>query len=122
MRGAATALLMLFRLAWVILLFLGLAFWWGRALRFVPVHMLVGVVVVLLLWALAALAAGAHVRSRAIPLAALWGVFVLVLGLTQTRLMTGSAHWVIRVLHLLVGIGAILLAERLAAKMKRART
>lgn len=122
MRGAVTAVQMLIRLAWVALIVLGLAFWTGRALRFVPVHMLVGVVFVLLLWALAGLAAGARVRSRSTPLIVLWAALVLMLGLTQTRLMVGGAHWVIQVLHLLAGIVALLLAERLAAKVKRART
>ena len=41
-----------------------------------------------------------------------------VLGLTQTRLLTGSAHWLIEVLHLLVGVAAVGMAEGLAARVK----
>jgi hypothetical protein len=112
---------MLIRLIWLVQIVLGLAFWTGRGVRFVSVHMLLGVVFVLLLWALVAVAAGARAKSRTIPLLVLWAALVLVLGLTQTRLMVGGAHWVIQVLHLLVGVGALFIAERLAAKVKRAR-
>ena len=44
---------------------------------------------------------------------------VLVLGMTQNRLLVDGAHSIIQVLHLLVGIAAIGLAESLAAKIKR---
>jgi len=62
-----------------------------------------------------------RVRTGLTPLTVLWGALTLALGLTQTRLMVGGAHWVIQVLHLLVGLGGIVLAERLAAKVKRGR-
>ena len=120
MRGAFKGLQMLIRFAWLIQIALGIAFWAGHGLRFVPVHMLVGIVFVVLLWALCALAPAARVRTGLVPLTAVWGVLTLALGLTQRGLMTGGAHWVIQVLHLLVGIVAIVLAERLAAKMKAA--
>jgi hypothetical protein len=70
------------------------------------------------LWTLAALAARAGVRPPLVALAAVWGLIVPILGLTQTRLLVGSAHWLIEVLHLLVGVGAIGLAEGLAARIK----
>jgi hypothetical protein len=35
-------------------------------------------------------------------------------------LLTGDFHWIIQVLHLLVGLGAIGQAEGLAARIKRA--
>ncbi|HXX40215.1 MAG TPA: hypothetical protein VEP50_19025 [bacterium] len=119
MRGAVTALQMLIRLVWVVQVVLGMLLWAGRALRFLPVHMLVGVVFVLLLWMLSALVMAGRVRTGLTPLTVLWGALTLALGLTQTRLMIGGAHWVVQVLHLLVGIGGIVLAERLAAKVKR---
>ncbi len=40
---------------------------------------------------------------------------VPILGLTQTQLLPGQSHWVIEVVHLLVGLGAIGLAEWMAA-------
>lgn len=88
-------------------------------LTLIPVHMMVGMVLVLLLWALAVLAARAGVRPGFVALAIVWGFVVPILGITQTRLLPGSAHWVIEVLHLLVGLGAIGQAEGLAARIKQ---
>ena len=51
-----------------------------------------------------------------------WSLVVLVLGITQNRLLVDGAHSIIQVLHLLVGIAGIGLAERLAAKIKRKAT
>jgi len=45
-----------------------------------------------------------------------------VLGITQNRLLVDGARSIIQVLHLLVGIAGIGLAERLAAKIKRKAT
>jgi hypothetical protein len=94
------------------------SFWTDHALTLVPVHMLVGFVLVFSLWALAVLAARAGVHPGLVALAIGWGFIVPVLGLTQERLLPGDVHWVIQVLHLLVGLGAIGLAERLARRIK----
>ncbi len=68
---------------------------------------------------LAILAALAGVSARLVALAIVWGFVVPLLGITQTQLLSGDYHWVIQVLHLLVGLGAIGLAERLAGRMRR---
>jgi hypothetical protein len=96
---------------------LGLLFWNGRALTLVPVHMMVGLGFVLGLWVLAGLAARAGVRPGLVLVAALWGIAVLALGITQGRLLPGPAHWVVAVLHLLVGFAAMALAALLAAQI-----
>ena len=118
MKIATTVLQMLVRLSGLTLIVLGMLFWTGHALTLIPVHMLVGFVLVLSLWALAVLAARAGVHPGLVILAMLWGGLVPVLGLTQDRLLPGDAHWVIQVLHLLVGLGAIGQAEGLAARIK----
>ena len=41
------------------------------------------------------------------------------LGLTQSQLLPGDAHWVVQVLHLLVGLVAMGLAQDLAARTRR---
>jgi hypothetical protein len=105
MRRATTTAQMLVRTFGVIQLVLGGLFWTGNALDLVPLHMLVGFLLVLGLWTLAALAA-------------VWGLIVPILGLNQDQLLVGSAHWVIEVLHLLVGLGAIGQAEGLAARIR----
>jgi hypothetical protein len=112
---------MLVRLIGLIMIVLGLLFWTGNALTLIPIHMLLGIVLVLLLWTLAVVAMRAGVQRGLVALAILWGLIVLALGMTQTQLLPGDAHWVIRVLHLLVGLGALGLAERLAANIKQAQ-
>jgi hypothetical protein len=118
MKIATTVLQMLVRLSGLTLIVLGMLFWTGHALTLIPVHMLVGFVLVLSLWALAVLAARAGVHPAFVALAIIWGLIVPILGLTQQRLLPGEAHWVIQVLHLLVGLGAIGQAEGLAARIK----
>jgi hypothetical protein len=122
MKTAATVAQMLVRIIGLILIVLGVLFWTGNALILIPVHMLLGVALVLLLWALAVLAALSGVHWGLVALAIVWGLIVPILGLTQSQLLPGDAHWVIRVLHLLVGLGAMGQAEGLAARVKRART
>ena len=118
MKIATTVFQMLVRLSGLILISLGVLFWTGHALTLIPVHMLVGFVLVLSLWALAVLAARAGVHPAFVALAIVWGLIVPILGLTQQRLLPGDAHWVIQILHLLVGLGAIGQAEGLAARIK----
>ena len=119
MKIATSVLQTLVRLSGLTLIVLGMLFWTGHALTLIPVHMLVGFVLVLSLWTLAVLAARAGVHPAFVALAIVWGLIVPILGLTQQRLLPGDAHWVIQVLHLLVGLGAIGQAEGLAACIKR---
>jgi hypothetical protein len=122
MKTAITVAHMLVRLTGLIQIVLGVLFWTGNAITLIPVHMLSGFVLVLSAWTLAVLAARAGVSRGFVVLVIVWGVIVLVLGLTQTQLLPGDFHWVIQVLHLLVGLGAIGQAEGLAARIKNLRT
>ena len=121
MKTAPTTAQTLVRLCGLALLTLGLLFWTGNARGLIPLHMLLGLVLVLALWVLAGLAARAGVPLGLVALAVAWGLIVPALGLTQDQLLPGSAHWVIQVLHLLVGLGAIGQAEGLAARIKARR-
>jgi hypothetical protein len=118
MKTATTIVRMLVRLCGLGLLTLGLLFWTGNARALIPLHMLLGLVLVLALWTLAGLAARAGAPIGLVVLAVVWGLIVPALGLTQTQLLPGSAHWIIQVLHLLVGLGAIGQAEGLARRIK----
>jgi hypothetical protein len=118
MRSTISALQMGIRAAWLVQLALGLAFWTGNLLGLVDLHQLLGILLVLGLWTQAAMAHRAGVPGRLVAVAAVWGLLVLIVGLTQRDLLSGSAHWVIEVLHLLLGIGLIALAENLAARAK----
>ena len=118
MRAAITVAQMVVRLLGTVMLILGSLFWTGNALSLIPVHMLVGVVLVLTLWTLAILAAVRHVHPGLVTLAIAWGLLLPILGLSQASLLPGPAHWLIQVLHLLVGLAAIGLAETLARRGK----
>ena len=121
MKVAITGAQMLVRLTGLFQIVTGLLFWTGNALALLPVHMLSGLVLVLALWVLALLTARAGVGLRPVALTVLWGVLVVVLGVTQVQLLPGDFHWVIQVLHLLVGLAAMGLAERLAARSAHGR-
>ncbi len=119
MKTATTVLQMLVRLTGLIQIVLGVFLWTGNADSLIPVHTVSGLVLVLSLLALALLAARAGVQPGFVALAIVWAIIVPIVGLTQQQLLPGSAHWVIQVLHLLLGLGAIGQAENLAARMKR---
>jgi hypothetical protein len=82
--------------------------------------MLIGFTLVLTLWVLAMLAARAGVNPGLVAFALLWGALVLALGLTQQRLLPGDSHWVIQVVHLIVGLIAIGQGEGLATRISQA--
>jgi hypothetical protein len=113
-----TALQMGIRALGVVQLVLGVLFWTGNALGLVDLHQLLGILLVLGLWTMAALAHRAGVPAGLVAAAAVWGLLVVIVGLTQRELLAGSAHWVIEVIHLLLGIGLLALAENLATRAK----
>ncbi len=121
MRTAMMVIRILIRLLGLIMIALGLLFWTGNAQNFIGLHMLLGIVLVLVLWVQAILAARSGVSLGLVVLAVIWGVVVVALGMTQNRLLPSDAHWVIKVLHLLVGIGALGIADRLAASIQPIR-
>jgi hypothetical protein len=116
-----TAAQMVIRVTGVLLLILGLLFWTGEALSLIPVHMLLGVILVLALWVLAAVASQMGVPIGMTVGAAILGLLVGWLGFSQTNLLPGSAHWVIQVLHLLLGMAAIAVAEMIGGRVRRDR-
>jgi hypothetical protein len=113
---------MVARLSGLIVLILGLLFWTGQYLQFVQLHMGFGVVLVLALWTLAFLAFRAGVDRSIVAIAVAWGLAVPILGGVQLNLPPGGGYGIVRVIHLLLGLGAIGLAERLAARIKRKQT
>ena len=116
MKRAMEAILILFRLSGLVQLVLGVAFWTGHRMDLVPFHMVNGMVFVLALWALAALGFRAGASGSLVMLSFVWSLLVTALGVTQTRLLPGDWHWVIRVLHLLTALAAMGLAGRLAVE------
>ena len=120
MRIAANVLRILVSAIGAVMIVLGLLFWTGNAFALLPLHMLLGVALVLMLWIIAVMALVARVNPI-LPLVALvWGAIVPILGITQFQLLPGSLHWIIQTLHLLVGIVAIALANILARQIGQA--
>ena len=113
---------MILRVCGLMALLLGITFWINLPDdALIPVHMLLGILVVLSLWMLGIIMATARGGNIALGVGAvIWGVLVLSLGLTQTRLLVDpSVHWIIQVLHLLLGMGAIGLGETIASRYRR---
>jgi len=107
------------RVLGLILLVLGFMFWSGRSLELVPVHMRLGEILVSLLWILAAMGLRAGVKPGLVLGAILYGVVVVAFGMRMGTFLPGRAHEVIRVLHFLIGLGAIGLAESIGVRMRR---
>ena len=94
---------------------------WTFDLDVVSIHMLFGLVVALSLLVISLLAA----FTRELRVAGIIGIvyaFILpLLGLNQETLLVGSLHWLIEVLHLLVGVGALAFAGTLSVRYRRMR-
>ena len=122
MNRAVTVAHMTIRVSGLLLILLGIALWTGRADQVIPVHELLGFVLVLALWTMSYFAARAGVAARWVVLAVAWGLVAPILGLTQQNLVTGDWHWTIQILHLLIGVGAIGQGENLARLMREIST
>ena len=109
---------MLVRITGLLQLVLGVLFWLKIGQPLIPVHILSGLIMVLGLWFIAIMAGRSGASVWMVVLAVVWGLIVFGLGMSQAKIMLGPAHWVIQVVHLLIGIGAIGLAEGLAMKIK----
>src|SRR5215472_13513722 len=114
MKTTITVLQWLVRLCFLVLLVLGIAFWTGHGLSLIPLHMAVGVVLVLGLWITSGLAAVARAPAGMVAAGFIWGIVVIAFGMNQLSILPGPSHWIIQVLHLLVGMAAVGLNERLA--------
>ncbi len=82
-------------------------------------HMTLGGLVVLSLL-LVALLSECNVPEGKVAPGEICAAVTQLVALRQTTLMPGSMHWIIEVVHALLGIGAIGLTEMLAAARARA--
>lgn len=102
-------------------LVLGMVLWTGTVDALTPFHMLLGILVVLALWVLAVVYAQADRAGMPMALVAFAiGLAQALLGMTQEGLLPG-AHWVIQIIHLLLGLGVIGVGEMMTMRMKKAR-
>lgn len=111
-------LLMAIRLVVLVEVILGILFWLGKATGLTQLHVALGFVLVI---CMLALAGGAIARRAPAGLAALvivWALVLPVVGFWQLKVATSGAHVAVQVLHLLLGLGAAGVSERLAARAK----
>ncbi|MEO7085443.1 MAG: hypothetical protein ABI085_14135 [Gemmatimonadaceae bacterium] len=108
------ALLMFVRLAFVVQLVLGIAFWAGSLLDYVGIHQMLGSLFVVALWGIAIMAMRAG-RGKGLAIGAIvLGLVIAGFGSAQAKIMVGDMHWVVRVAHLVLAAAAMPIAERLA--------
>jgi hypothetical protein len=110
----ARSLISLFGIALVVL---GILFWTGHAMSLLPLHMLLGGLFVITLLVLVVVGlVGRNSRGFA-AVVLFWSLLVPLVGVTQLRLLPGADHWVIQVVHLLVGVVAMGLGHALARRI-----
>jgi len=108
------------RLGFLLAIILGIMLWTGNFDNLKGIHMLIGIIVVLSLWVVG-LVQGFQ-KGGSLGLAAatfVVGLALLIVGLFQESWLTGSPHWIIQVLHLILGISTIALAEMIGGRTRR---
>lgn len=118
MKNAVKVLQYAVRLLALLQVALGFQFWSGRSFVLLPVHVRMGEMLIALLWIVAGIGLRAGVTGLAIS-AIVYGFLAFAFAMNMGKMLPGGAHEVIRVLHLLIGLGAVGLAEILAARIKR---
>lgn len=114
MRGAARILAAAAVGLGAVQVVLGVAFWAGGAVALIPLHMALGTALVLCLWALSGLGFASGIPVVLASAGFLWGALTVIYGMTQELVLAGTLHWMAQALHLAVGVGAVLLAVRIA--------
>jgi hypothetical protein len=111
--------LMVLRLVVAFNLVTGILFWTGNADPLQDVHIVLGIIAVLDLWALA-IFQGLRSRSFGLVLAAfVVGLPLWIVGAAQTEWLLGSAHWIIQVIHLMLGMALLGVGERIGSSARR---
>lgn len=108
-------------LAGILALIFGLVLWTGMALNIISLHMLLGLLAVAALWVIGI--GQAFVRGGSWIIAAgavIVGALTGWLGMIQSSLLVGESHWIIQVIHLLLGLLTIGLGHMGAARYRRA--
>ena len=107
-------------LAGLLALILGLLFWTGVALNLMQMHMLLGLLAVGALLVIGIGQAFSKGGSWIIVAGALVvGAATIVLGMIQVSLMINEFHWVIQVIHLVLGLLTIGVGHMGAARHRK---
>jgi hypothetical protein len=83
--------------------------------------MTLGILVVLALWILATIYARTPNANLGMAIgASVIGLLLLIVGVTQQGLLLNGFHWVIQVIHVLLGVAVIGMGEMLTGAIRRA--
>lgn len=111
---------MALRLLFVIQLIFGLVFWFSGTHGLAWLHMILGLLFVIDVWYLGVMQALLDNGSLGLTLATfIVGLLLAIVGMTQTAILLGRAHWVIQVIHLLLALTAVGLGEISVARYNR---
>jgi hypothetical protein len=102
-----------------LLLLLGLSIWIGGADQLIGIHADLGIVLVLSLWTIAAIAARSGVSIWLVVAALAWSVGATTLAVFQDQLLVGDWHWVIQGLHLVIAMAMVAWGQILVIAMHR---
>jgi len=114
MRTATRISLQVLKVAGVLQITLGTLFWIGYAYTLIPVHIVIGSILVLALMTIGVLAIAARVRRGLAAFELVWGLALAAFGVQQAAILIGPLHWIIRVVHLLMAVVAMQLGSVVA--------
>jgi len=107
-------------LAGLLALILGLFYWTGTALYLLQMHMLLRFLAVGALWVIGIGQAFSKAGNWVIAACALVvGAVTIVIGVIQSSLMVGEFHWVIQIIHLVLGLLTIGMGHMGAARYRK---
>ncbi len=119
MTAIVTALRWIARLDGLAGLVLGIVLWTG-SMGTLRIHIITGFIMTLTLLLLGLMGFFARIKP-AMPLVAIgWAILLPYIGFAQLHLLPGASHVVIQVVHLLIGLCAIGVAEAVGAQITRA--
>ncbi len=98
---------------------LGIVVWTGHGDSLIPVHIAVGLLLVVDLWVAVALGLRSGAPTGLAIVALVWSLAMPLFGLVQASILVGDLHVVVQVLHLAVGLIGVGLVEGLARSGRR---
>jgi hypothetical protein len=106
--------------AGLLALILGLVVWANGALNLIQMHMLLGFLAVGALWVIGVGQAFSRGGSWLLAGCALVvGAAMIIIGLNQSALMPSPLHWVVQIVHLVLGLLVIGLGHMGAARYRK---
>ena len=117
MNRTKTALMVL-RVAALFQVVVGAALWSGKWYPILDLHRTVGIIYVLCLWIICAGALSAKQKTGLAIFGIVWGLVIAGFGFSQTQIMPGDSHNMVRVAHLVMALIALPVAEILAKRVR----